>query len=62
MLIKYRDVINMEQWKMSVLTGIALIVLGIAFVILRGHLSIWLAIVIILGVVDIVVGLIRKNR
>ncbi len=52
----------MEQWKMSVLTGVALIILGIIFVILRGHLSIWLAIVIILGVVDIVVGLIRKNR
>lgn len=47
---------------MSVLTGVGLIVLGIIFIILRGHISIWLAIVIILGIVDIVVGLIRKNR
>lgn len=52
----------MEQWKMSILVGIALIILGIIFVILRGHLSIWLAIVIILGVIDIALGLLRKNR
>ena len=62
MHIKFKKVINMEQWKMSVLTGVALIILGIIFIILRGHISIWLAIVIILGIVDIVVGLIRKNR
>jgi len=52
----------MEQWKMSVLTGAALIVLGVLFVIIRKHLSIWLAIVIILGVIDIILGLVRKNR
>ncbi|MBQ2654430.1 MAG: hypothetical protein IJF83_12815 [Methanobrevibacter sp.] len=52
----------MEQWKMSILTGIALIILGIIFIILRGHISIWLAIVIILGIVDIALGLYRKNR
>ncbi|MBQ6100382.1 MAG: hypothetical protein IJL02_11050 [Methanobrevibacter sp.] len=52
----------MEQWKMSIITGIALIILGIIFIILRGHVSIWLAIVIILGIADIVIGLIRKNR
>ena len=52
----------MEQWKMSVLTGVALIILGIIFIILRGHISIWLAIVIILGVIDIILGLVRKNR
>ena len=51
----------MEVWKMSILTGIGLIILVIIFVILRGHLSIWLAIVIILGVVDIAIGLIRKK-
>ncbi len=47
---------------MSILTGIALIILGIIFIILRGHISIWLAIVIILGIVDIALGLYRKNR
>ena len=52
----------MEQWKMSILIGIALIVLGIIFIILRGHISIWLAIVIILGIVDIAMGLFRRNR
>ena len=52
----------MEQWKMSILTGVALIVLGIIFIILRGHISIWLAIVIILGVADIALGLFRKNK
>ena len=52
----------MEQWKMSILTGIALIILGVIFIILRSHISIWLAIVIILGIIDIVLGLVRKNR
>ena len=52
----------MEQWKMSVLTGVALIILGTIFIILRNHISIWLAIVIILGIIDIALGLIRKNR
>ena len=51
----------MEVWKTSVLTGIGLIILGIIFVILRGHLSIWLAIVILLGIIDIAIGLIRKK-
>ncbi len=52
----------MEQWKMSILTGVALIILGIIFMILRGHISIWLVIVVILGIADIAVGVIRKNR
>jgi hypothetical protein len=52
----------MEQWKMSVLTGVALIILGAAFAVIRKHLSIWLIIVIVLGVIDIALGLIRKNR
>lgn len=51
----------MEVWKMSILTGIGLIILGIIFVILRGHLSIWLAIVIILGIIDVALGVIRKK-
>ena len=52
----------MEQWKMSILTGIALIILGAIFAILRNHLSIWLIIVIALGIIDITLGLLRKNR
>lgn len=51
----------MEVWKLSILTGIGLIILGTIFVILRGHLSIWLAIVLILGIIDIALGLIRKK-
>lgn len=47
---------------MSILTGVALIILGIIFMILRNHVSIWLVIVVILGIVDIVLGLVRKNR
>ena len=53
---------KMEQWKMSILTGIALVILGVIFIILRGHISIWLAIVILLGIIDIGMGWFRKNR
>lgn len=51
----------MEVWKLSILTGIGLIILGIAFIIIRGHISIWLAIVVILGIIDVVLGLVRKK-
>ena len=53
--------LKMEVWKTSVITGIGLIILGIIFIILRGHISIWLAIVIILGIIDIALGLFRKK-
>ena len=62
MHIKYKKVIRLEQWKMSILIGSALIILGAIFAILRNHLSIWLIIVIVLGVIDIGLGLLRKNR
>ena len=51
----------MEVWKMSIITGIGLIILGIVFIILRGHISIWLAIIVILGIIDVVLGVIRKK-
>ena len=62
MLTKFKKVKKMEQWKMSILTGVALIVLGIIFMILRNHISIWLVIVVVLGIIDIILGIVRKNR
>ncbi|SDA54239.1 hypothetical protein SAMN02910315_01230 [Methanobrevibacter millerae] len=47
---------------MSILTGIALVILGVVFIILKGHISIWLAIVILLGVIDVGFGVYIKNR
>ena len=61
MLLKYRGD-NMEQWKLSVLTGVALIILALIFSYVRKGISIWMAIVIILGVVDIIFGLYRKSK
>ena len=52
----------MEQWKISILVGIGLIILGSVLAILRHHLSIWLIIVSVLGIIDIALGLLRKNR
>ncbi|WP_295610110.1 hypothetical protein [uncultured Methanobrevibacter sp.] len=52
----------MEQWKMSILVGVALIVLAIIFAILRKAISIWIILIIILAIVDIALGLYRKNR
>ena len=52
----------MEQWKMSVITGIILIILAAAFSIVRKSLSIWMILVIALGVVDIIFGLYRKTK
>jgi uncharacterized membrane protein len=52
----------MEQWKQSVLTGVALVILALLFSLARRELSIWMILVIILGVVDIIFGLYRKKE
>jgi uncharacterized membrane protein len=52
----------MEQWKLSVLTGAALIILALMFSFVRKNMSIWMVLVIILGVVDIIFGLYRKSK
>lgn len=52
----------MEQWKQSVLTGVALIILALLFSYARKEFSIWMALVVILGAVDIIFGLYRKTK
>jgi uncharacterized membrane protein len=61
MHLKYRGD-KMEQWKLSVLTGVALVILALLFSYVRKGISIWMALVIILGVVDIIFGLYRKTK
>lgn len=55
-------VIMMEQWKQSVLTGVALVILALLFSYARKELNILMVLVIILGVVNIIFGLYRKNK
>ncbi len=52
----------MEQWKLSVLTGAVLAILAIIFAIIRKSISIWIILIIILAVIDIALGLYRKNN
>jgi len=52
----------MEEWQKSVLTGAILIILALAFSYARKGISIWMVLVIILGVVDIIFGLYRKSK
>ena len=47
---------------MSILIGVALIILAVIFAILRKSISIWIVLIIILAVIDIALGLLRKNR
>ena len=61
MLTKFRNGDIMEQWKMSILTGAALLILAIIFAILRGGPSIWTVSIVILAVVDIALGVYRKK-
>ena len=53
---------KMEQWKQSVITGVALIILALMFSYARKEMSIWMVLVIILGVIDIIFGLFRKKK
>ncbi|WP_458456349.1 hypothetical protein [Methanobrevibacter sp.] len=52
----------MEEWKQSVLIGAGLIILAIIFAVLRKEFGILIILVIILGVLDIIVGLYRKKN
>ena len=52
----------MDPWKQSVLTGGILILLALAFSLARGEMSIWMVLVILLGIADIVFGWYRKNN
>ena len=52
----------MEQWKLSVLTGAVLAILAIIFAINRKSISVWIILIIILAVIDIALGLYRKNN
>ena len=52
----------MEQWKLSVLTGVVLAILAILFAVIRKSISIWIILIIILAVIDIALGLYRKNK
>ena len=51
----------MEEWKKSILIGVILIILAIAFAILRKEINIWIILIIVLAVIDIIVGLMRKK-
>ena len=51
----------MEQWKISILIGFALIILAAIFAMLRKEFNIWIILIIILGVLDIIVGYYRKK-
>ena len=62
MHIKYKKGEKMEPWKMSTLTGVILIILAIVFAIIRKNVSIWIILIILLGIIDIALGLYRKNK
>lgn len=62
MLIKYNDVINMEEWKKSVLIGAILLILAVIFAILRKEFNIWIILIILLAVIDIIFGILRKIK
>ena len=51
----------MEEWKKSVLIGVILIILAIAFAIVRKEVNIWIILILILAVVDIIFGFMRKK-
>jgi len=52
----------MEQWKTSILIGIILIILAIAFAMIRKDFNIWIILIIILAVIDIIMGIARKIK
>ena len=52
----------MEEWKKSVLIGVILLVLAIIFAIVRNEINIWIILIILLAIVDIIFGILRKIK
>lgn len=52
----------MEQWKQSVLIGVTLAILAVIFAVIRKEISIWIILIIILAIIDIAFGLLRKKK
>ena len=52
----------MEEWKKSVLIGAILLILAILFAILKNEINIWIIIIILLAVIDIILGVLRKIK
>ena len=52
----------MEEWKKSVLIGAILLILAAIFAILRNEINIWIILIILLAVIDIIFGIVRKIK
>ena len=52
----------MEEWKKSVIIGVMLLIFGAIFAVLRKEFNIWIILLILLAVLDIIFGLVRKNK
>ena len=52
----------MEEWKKSVLIGVILLILAVIFAILRNEINIWIILIILLAVIDIIFGIVRKIK
>ncbi len=51
----------MEEWKISTIIGVVLIVLAVLFAAFKG-MNIWIVLIIVLGAVDLILGLYRKKK
>lgn len=52
----------MEEWKKSVLVGAILLILAIIFAIIRNEINIWIILIILLAIIDIALGILRKIK
>ena len=52
----------MEQWKLSIATGIILIILAAMMAFLKKTVNIWTVIIVVLAVIDILSGYVIKKR
>ena len=52
----------MEEWNKSVLIGAILLILAVIFAILRNEINIWIILIILLAVIDIIFGIVRKIK
>ena len=52
----------MEEWKKLVYIGVILIILAIAFAIVKKSINIWTILIVVLAILDIAVGILRKMK
>lgn len=53
---------SIDEWMKPTIVGIFLIVLAVMYAVAKNEFNIWIILIVILGAVDIALGILRKRK